>query len=399
MKHQILFVDDEPRILEGLKRMLRPMRRDWEMSFANGGKEALAFLEHTAVDVVVSDVRMPVINGVQLLTQVKNLYPHTIRILLSGQSDEEMTLSAIGPVHQYLNKPCDANILKSTITRACALRDLLNDEQIRQLVSQIDTIPSVPDLYVELEKELHSPECAMENVAAIMAKDVGMTAKILKLVNSAFFGTQQHISDITQAVMYLGIDTIKTLVLSIQIFQQLGAIMCHGFDLDRFSQHSLAVADVARKIMISEQANGQMVDETLAAAMLHDLGALLFVSHFPDRYQECLRAACDQKVPLYEAELQTIGITHAEVGAYLLGLWGLNTPIVEAVAYHHTPLGSLNQQFSPLTAVHVANVLVSEGTDRLLQEKVKNTICMEYIDAMGLSNRVGHWQNLVEILV
>ena len=347
MKHHILFVDDESRILEGLKRMLRPMRHEWEVEFALGGQEALSFLERTHVDVVVSDVRMPVINGVQLLTEVKRLYPHTIRILLSGQSDEKVTLSAVGPVHQYLSKPCDAAILKSTIARACILRDLLADEYVRQLVSQVDALPTLPELYVELEGELQSPDCSVERVTAIIAKDVGMTAQILKLVNSAFFGVQQHISDVVQAVMYLGLDTVKTLVLSLQVFQKFGETGCSSFDLDRLCRHSLATGEIARKIMIAEKASMEMVEETLGAAMLHDLGVLLLASYFSERYQESLRVAKEQSICLYDAERQTLGTTHAQVGAYLLGLWGLTNPVVEAVAFHHEPLASQNDQFSP----------------------------------------------------
>jgi len=399
MKHRILFVDDEPRVLEGLKRMLRSMRHEWGMEFKGNGQEALAFLEHTEVDVVVSDVRMPGMNGVQLLKEIQCLYPHTIRILLSGQSDEKMTLAAIGPVHQYLAKPCEADILKATIARSCVLGTLLDNEQVRRLVSQVEFLPTLPDLYLELEQELQSSECSIERVATIMGKDVGMMAQVLKLVNSAFFGIQQHISDPKQAVLFLGTATLKTLVLSFQVFQKLEAPQNFGFDQDRFCRHSLATGELARKIMVAEKADVQMVEETLAAAMLHDVGVLLMVSYFPDRYQESMALAQEQNIPLHEAEHQTINTTHAEVGAYLLGLWGLTTPIIEAVAFHHTPLGSPYHQFSPLTAVHVATILMSEGKDGLLAKSVANNMSMEYLEQVGLVDRVPYWQNLIDVPV
>lgn len=399
MKRRILFVDDEPNILEGLKRLLRPMRHEWDMSFAPGGHEALAFLAHTPADVVVSDVRMPLMNGIQLLTAVKQRYPQTVRILLSGQSDEAMTLRAIGPAHQYLAKPCEAEVLKCTIDRACTLGDLLGNAQLQQLVSQVETLPTLPDLYRELEHLLQAPDCSLERVAAVIGKDVGMTAQMLKLVNSAFFGAQKHISNPIQAVLFLGLETVKTLVLGLQIFQQLEAKVAGGFTLDCVCRHSLAVGAYARKIMIAEKAEMQMVEETLTAGMLHDLGVLVLASSVPDRYQETLRLAHEQKIPLHEAERHTLGPSHAEVGAYLLGLWGLTTPIVEAVAFHHDPMRSPHGHFSPLTAVHVANALVSAEEDGLLANGSTPQLSMEYLEQLGLSDRVPIWKNLLEVPV
>jgi HD-like signal output (HDOD) protein len=399
MKHRILFVDDEPNLLEGLKRMLRPMRQEWDMIFASGGQEALACLEHTPADVVVSDVRMPVINGIRLLTEVKQRYPHTVRILLSGQSDEEMIRSAVGLAHQYLAKPCDADVLKSTINRTCRLKNLLGNPQLQQLVSQVESLPTLPHLYQELLESLQQPDCSLERVAAVIGKDVGMTVQILKLVNSAFFGAQKHISNPIQAVLFLGLETVKTLVLSLQIFRQFEAKLAGDFTLDRFCRHSSAVGAYARKIMIAEKAEAQMVEESLTAGMLHDLGVLILSSYFPDRYQGTLMLAHEQKIPLHEAERHTLGTSHAEVGAYLLGLWGLTTPIVEAVAFHHDPMQSSHGQFSPLTAVHVANALVSAEGDGFLANGSTPQLSMEYLEQLGLAGRVAIWQKLFEVAV
>lgn len=399
MKYHILFVDDDVRLLEGLQRMLRPMRHEWEMSFVNGGQEALAFHERTSVSVVVSDVRMPGLNGVQLLSEIKRLYPQTIRILLSGQSNEEMALTAIGAAHQYLTKPCEADFLKSTIRRACAMRELLTNTHVRTLVSQIETLPTLPELYLELEQELKSSDCCIQKVAGIIGKDVGMMGQILKLVNSAFFGIQQHITNASHAVMFLGLETLKTLVLSLQIFKTLRLPASTSFDLPRLQQHSLATGEVARKIMLAEKADEKMVEESFAAAMLHDVGLLLLASYFPDRHNESRKIAQEQTISLHEAEQQILCTTHAEVGAYLLGLWGFPTPIVEAVAFHHNPLGSPNSQFSPLTAVHVGNILASEGAGCLPEGKLESHLSMKYLEQVGVKDRIPSWQSLLEVSI
>jgi HD-like signal output (HDOD) protein len=226
-----------------------------------------------------------------------------------------------------------------------------------------------------------------------------MTVQILKLVNSAFFGAQKHISNPIQAVLFLGLETVKTLVLSLQIFRQFEAKLAGDFTLDRFCRHSSAVGAYARKIMIAEKAEAQMVEESLTAGMLHDLGVLILSSYFPDRYQGTLMLAHEQKIPLHEAERHTLGTSHAEVGAYLLGLWGLTTPIVEAVAFHHDPMQSSHGQFSPLTAVHVANALVSAEGDGFLANGSTPQLSMEYLEQLGLAGRVAIWQKLFEVAV
>ncbi|RMH37771.1 MAG: HDOD domain-containing protein [Nitrospirae bacterium] len=399
MTRRILFVDDDPNLLQGLKRMLRSMRHEWEMAFALGGQEALDQLGRTSFDVIVSDVRMPVINGVQLLEEVKRRFPHTVRILLSGQSDAEMIMSAIGPAHQYLAKPCEADVLKRTINRACMLGDYLSNDRLKQLVAQVETIPPLPSLYLELENELKSSNSSVDRAAAIVAQDISMTAKLLKLVNSAFFGAHRPIADPVQAVLFLGLDTLKTLVLSVKIFEQIGSQMASGFIYDRFWAHSLAVGEYARNIVLAENGDRRMLEETLAAGLLHDLGVLLLASQLPDAYQETFQIAAREQLSLEEAERHTLGATHAEIGAYLLGLWGLSTSVVEAVAFHHNPHSCPTRQWSPLTAVHVANALLHDTTDGLERTGASDEVDMAYLDSLGLSERIATWRDLGSVPV
>ncbi len=195
-KKRVLFVDDEPKILEGLRRMLRPLRNEWEMSFVNSGQEALDILAQQPFDVIVTDMRMPAMNGAELLHEVRKRYPHMVRFVLSGQASQETMLRSIGPMHQYLSKPCDSGILKSTLTRSCQLRSILSNEKLHNLVSRIDWLPSLPSLYIEMVEELQKPEASTKILGKLISKDIAMSAKILQLVNSAFFGVRQHISNL-----------------------------------------------------------------------------------------------------------------------------------------------------------------------------------------------------------
>jgi YesN/AraC family two-component response regulator len=187
MKKRILFVDDDPNVLQGLRRMFRPLRHEWDMTFIESGQEALALLAHTPCDVVVSDMRMPEMNGVQLLMAVKERYPHIIRIVLSGYAGHELLLPSVKLAHQYLSKPCDAAILQTAINRTCTLYELLSKETLQRLVAGITLLPSLPTLYQEIMEAVHSPNSSLAQIGKIIEQDLGMTAKILQLVNSAFF--------------------------------------------------------------------------------------------------------------------------------------------------------------------------------------------------------------------
>ena len=188
MKRRILFVDDEPVLLDGLKRMLRGMRDQWEMTFAVSAEAALEIIKCKPVDVVVTDVRMPGMDGVQLLSQVRDLYPQIVRIILSGTNDKDLIFKSIGSAHQYLSKPCEGETLRATISRACTLRGLLDDKSLVSVVSGIESLPSLPALYEEVVEEANSPNGSLNRVGEIISRDVGMSAKILKIVNSSFLG-------------------------------------------------------------------------------------------------------------------------------------------------------------------------------------------------------------------
>jgi DNA-binding NtrC family response regulator len=139
IKKRILFVDDERKVLDGLQRMLRSMRSEWEMESAISGQEALEILEGKPFDAVVTDMRMPGMDGRQLLEQVKNLHPQVVRIILSGYTDKDLILNSVGLTHQFLSKPCDPEALKTTIARACAMRLLLEDESLISVISKIES--------------------------------------------------------------------------------------------------------------------------------------------------------------------------------------------------------------------------------------------------------------------
>jgi HD-like signal output (HDOD) protein len=394
MKSRILFVDDEPRVLQGLQRLLRPLRDNWDMCFKASGAEALDELSAQPYDVIVSDMRMPGINGAELLEQVKQRHPQTIRLILSGQSAEETVLASVGPAHQFLAKPCDPDALIATIRRACALRDVMREPQLQKLLSQVEVLPSPPTLYLEVVKEIKSANPSVRRVAEIVSGDVSMSAKILQLVNSAFFGIARHVSDPQHAVSLLGINTVASLVLSAKVFGQFETQRLNAAGLSGLAAHSLAVASWARAIARSQNAPTQQVDDTFTAALLHDVGKLVLATHAFEQYMTAVERARKTPMPLWLAERETLGADHARVGGYLLGLWGIPDGIVEALAFHHEPEACLSQTFTPLTGVHVADALHHEARPEGYIGPLP-ALSAEYVERLQLAGSLDAWRALV----
>ncbi len=357
MEWRIVFVDDDPGVLEGLQRMLRSMRREWRMHFFSSASEALAFLATEPVDVVVSDMRMPGVDGAEFLSQVKRTYPDAIRIALSGYADQDMVLRAVRSAHQYLAKPCSAETLKGAIERVKALRELLGEKSLRAVVADLEVLPSLPSLYQEIMKELESEGASVKRVGEIIAKDVGMTAKILQLVNSAFFGVSRHVSSPAQAAVLLGLDTIRALVLSLHIFSQFKGKAFSERDVSALWEHSLTTAVYAKTIATAFGADRLVCEDAFMAGMLHDVGKLIFMQNLPEKTKQAVDRSTQSGEPLWASETAVIGTSHGQVGAYLMGVWGLPESIVEALAFHHFPSRCPHRQFSALTAVHAADFL------------------------------------------
>ncbi len=393
---QILFVDDEPILLDGLKRTLRPMRHEWIMTFVGSGGEALKVLEQAPFDVVVSDMRMPSMDGAQLMNEVQRRYPYVVRIILSGYSDQKLIMQSINATHQFLAKPCEPEQLKAMIQRACALRDVLSNETLRVMVTGMRTLPALPMLLLEVKQETESTTASLTTIGKIIEKDMGMTAKILQLANSAFFGGWGPVTTVERAVQFLGLETIQTLILITHVFSQLSAEHLATFPIEHLWKESLETGALAREIARGEGCTALETEQAYTAGLLHDVGVLLLMVNVTERYGAILREIAHEKQRMiWEAEQAVFGVTHADIGAYLLGLWGVSDPIVEAVAYHHRPGDYFRKSFSPVTAVHVANVL-QQAYAQPMTENVLARLDTAYLDTLTLTDRVPRWQALFE---
>jgi HD-like signal output (HDOD) protein len=389
---RILFVDDETRILDGLRRMLFRMRDEWEMEFVDSGEKALARLAAVPADVVVTDMRMPGMDGSQLLREVMQRHPGTMRIVLSGQCDQETVLKAVGPTHQFLTKPCDSAALVATVSRVCALRDQLLAPQVKQVVCEVQSAASDPPLHAALLAELESPAPSMQRVSEIVSRDVGMTAKVLQLVNSGFFGTPQRASHPAQAATLLGLDRMTALALSTDAFAPLEVDEANRPWMGALLHHCRAVADAARRIAEAETADAEVGDAAYTGGLLHAIGVLLLARDAPQRYGRVIESSRGEQKKLLEAEQEEFNATYNRVGAYLLALWGLPQDLVEIIALHPYPSASNAAEFGPLAAVHVANELLHEAAAH--QHPTVSPVDSAFLERIGRAQRIDVWRDL-----
>ncbi len=391
-KNKILFVDDEPNILSGLKRMLRSMRKEYDLHFAESGKDALELMDEHEFDVIVSDMRMPGIDGAELLRRTKESHPCSIRIMLTGQADEQSILRTVGVVHQFLAKPCEPDELKAVLQRASGLHKLISQPSLKKVISGIDALPSLPELYAELREAIHNPDISIAEVAAIIERDIGMSAKVLQLVNSAFFGLFTTIDSPAHAVNLLGIDTVKNLVLGVGAFSEIKATSTI-FPAKQLMAHSIAVAACAKAIALNESSNKEMVDCCFLAGMLHDIGKLVLLAKLPEQYDNAVRLAMDKKIPLRDAERETFHSLHGDVGAFLMGLWGMHGDVVEAIGFHHRLADYPETALNPALVVHVANAIYyEENPSQVIGEA--HQLNSQHIDKLGFAEKIDEWREV-----
>lgn len=387
MKKFILFVDDEINVLNGLRRMLFPMKKEWEMFFSISGDQALKVLSEKPIDVVVTDMRMPNMDGVQLLTEVHKRYPRVIRIILSGHSDQEMILKSVTLAHQFLTKPCPADKIKETVNSTYNLHKIIENEEAKAMVSKIESLPSLPTLYTQVIEETNKEDSSLGKVGELISMDVGMSANVLKLVNSSFFGLVNHISSPSQAVNLLGLEVVKGLILSSHLFHTFQDSESPLFSLEKMMNHCVLVARLSKHIAKELGMDKKQVDDCFIAGMLHDLGKLVLLANFKVSYDVVIQESRMNNRTIWVSEKDVLGTTHTEIGAYLLGLWGLPEDIIEAVALHHIPNFSMFDTITPLTAVHLANVfehkivVYNDNYDR-------HQLDIDYIERLGIQSKI-----------
>ncbi|MCP3917504.1 MAG: response regulator [bacterium] len=386
----VLFIDGDSQALEDLRSALRPRRSEWDVSFVGTGAEALERLGPLEVDVVVSELDLADMSGIDLMKQIKGEHPEIVRILASRGLAEEHFLEAMSVAHRYVEKPYQPGEVGDVIASGTFLRDLLDGSRVLQFTANVTSFPSRPGIYAQILEESRSATSSLERVGAIVSHDPAMTAKVLQLVNSAHFGLSKTITSPEEAAVVMGLDAVKSLVVSLETFGQLRPGKECGVDPERLWDHSMRVASLARTIARLEGEPRDVVEDSFLAGMLHDAGKLVLGMNMPDRLIAAIRISGKFNLPGNELERRVIGVSHAQIGAYIFSIWGLPMTVVEAIAWHHEPSLSSRRGFCELTALHAA-----DGIEKALAidtiETVEAFLDMDYLSSIGLAERLPAW--------
>jgi HD-like signal output (HDOD) protein/ActR/RegA family two-component response regulator len=395
MKKRILFVDDDPLLLELYAVAMEKESDRWEINSAENGTRALAILAAKKFDVVVSDMRMPGMDGVELMREVRNLHPHTSRIIISALGDQEEIARGLESTHQFLAKPVRTKELFDILSRIGKLDAFLLNGKLKALVGRLDSLPSFPSIYLQIIRELNAEDPSIEAIADIAVKDPALTAKMLQVANSAAFGLAHKVSNPFEAVQFIGLNAVRSISLSAHVFRDFESADIKRFSAQQLWDDALRCAQITRLIMRLEKIDEQETEDACTAAMLRNAGKLMLAKNLPQEFQQTLTLATEQNLPLLEAGQKVLGATHAGVAAYLFGLWGLAAPMVEAVAFHLQPMQSETRTFNPLAAVHVAHVFANELWPDKISGKAAE-LDRDYLAAIGINGQLNQWRNEVK---
>jgi putative nucleotidyltransferase with HDIG domain len=407
---KLLFAPDDPRTCRAWETAVQSYQGVWESHLVQDAASAQNGLAEGNWDAVVAHLASE--RGLSLLAQAREAFPEAVRIGVVPFSQ----LKAPHPsfVHQVVCDPLDLKELEAALERSCRLRDLLRGERICQTVGELGELPSAPGVYLHLMESLNSADSSIGEVAEIIEGDVGASARLLQLVNSVIFRTSREIITVRMAVGFLGLNVIKNVVLSMEALQAFDKIpSVPGFSQDELQSHGRLTAAIAAHMELP----GDVRDAAIVAALLHDIGKLVLAYKMPDRFARLLARARAEQKPLYRIEEELWGITHAEIGAYLLGLWGLPLQVTEAIAYHHAPAAVPHQRFDALAALYVANLLAHEAEDaaegtavgdaaretaaaeRTAEEKAPGPEWdMPFLEGLGVRPRLAGWKTMAREL-
>jgi putative nucleotidyltransferase with HDIG domain len=388
MRSRVLFVDDDPLLREAY-RNFAPELREYEVFTAESGESGVKILQEKSFDVVVSDLCLPRMDGMQFLAHVVRSQPDSARIIISGYADRLKVAQCLFVGHRYFNKPCDSHALLKLLERLASFREIISNQKVRRVIGGLGSLPGPPDTYLKLTEILNSAYSSLNDVAAVVEQDASVTAKLLQIVNSAHFGISRKIISPTEAVQMVGVEVVRGLVLGLQAFSVYKSHPSKKAPPANLWDHSLRSALGARRLAQQMQLGHQECEQAFLAGLLHDVGKLVLIANVPEEYDEVMTFAKSYRIPVTESEQRRFGATHAQIGAYLLALWGLQDEVIELVEYHHS-LGS-HPADSPSTAIalHAAQYLNPadyrpESLDR------------DFLRKNGCDDKIDEWKEVLK---
>ena len=332
---KVLVVDDDPLILKALHRTFCVRWPDWEIIAVTSGEMAVGWLTRSPFDLVLTDMQMPGMDGSLVLKMARELQPNAVRVVLSGHAPLLRIMEAQGDYHRFLTKPIDPNELMTILGGFCLESSDIGTQKARALVAGLDGIPCLPRNLVRLRGLLETPNPSLAEIHREVSQDIGMAAKILKLVNSAYLSFGRSITDLNQAVKYLGAEVIHELVMGQNVLASAVDVTPEGLDLEGLWSHSRSVGREASALILKETGSEAAAAEAYSIGLLHDVGMVVLATQPSSGYRAILERVVTKGANLPSLEREKYGTDHIQIGAQLMSLWGLPESFISVIREHH----------------------------------------------------------------
>jgi putative nucleotidyltransferase with HDIG domain len=383
-----------PAVLEQLEACLSELEPAWTCRIATDSVDGLKWLAESRFDGVAAPFSLPDMSGVEFLRRAAEISPATVGMLRASSEDRMRFSRKAGLAPHFLPDFCDAQELAAALQRIFELMRWMSGPAVRGLINRMDNLPAMPAIYARVMRELRAEEPSVEAVGKLISQDPALTARMLQMVNSPVFALGRPVFEPKDAVNFLGAERTKSLILIASLSLHGSLTPCEGFSQESFWQHSLAVATMARELALKELKNSSLADACFTAGLLHDIGKLLFASNLPREYGEAIQVAKTTELSVHEAELKMFGVSHGQLGASLLGSWGLPMPVLEAIAWHEHPRADDAPGFGGVMVVHVANALEYEKRG-MAGVAGSPSLQMAYLESLGVGQKLDWWRELL----
>ncbi len=333
----------------------------------------------------------------EILQALKMEFPHIVRILLAETWSQQLVLMTNDIVHLILEKKYLEENLNDLFIKANKLKDLLQNKELVKIINSFDSLPVLQPLYMELLHNIQKSDASLKKIGELIEGDISLSTRVLQVANMAVFSHLGRISSVKQAVVFLGLNVLRALILYIQVFS-FDSSTSHFYKyLKQLEKHCLKVAETSKAIAIDYKVNRMMQDDCFTAGLLHDIGKLVILTKM-ENWKQTIEYAKENDIPVWQAENAILGTSHAEIGAYLLGVWGFPTEIIDAVAYHHKPRNSNKNFYLPLTFVHIAEAMMQE--DSVIDEETFHEyLDFEYLDQLDIREKTFEFYKVYNSIV
>jgi putative nucleotidyltransferase with HDIG domain len=334
MTKHVLFVDDEERILDGLKRSLNDICDDWKMEFALSAEDALGILRQQPVDAIVTDLRMPGMDGLALLDAVRARWPSIPRIVLTAHVHQKLVFRIMRYAHDVLLKPCSSTVVADTVSRWLSLHDNMGSEPVQKVVLGLRSLPLLPQTYATLKTRVASSTGSETDLLELAKHDISLACEMFRYAAKLSRSAPTTSGSPQSAVTQIGLRRTKEL-LGTDALECFSEGDVDAFGITQLNAHSVAVGQSVIAAVAQKKGDDD-IDAALTAGLLHDIGKVALMTEEAEAYKELHLECAATRRPLHKLEEEHFGTTHAEIGSHLLATWGLGSEVIHAVRMHHT---------------------------------------------------------------